>query len=89
MKTLDNHKKQAMTKKNTPKPHEDEKVDLKVESWQWETRQPRFNWKYALAFAVLIVVGLLFAFGFLVIAGVVLIIGLIINLVLFLVRRIS
>ncbi len=89
MRTFDNHKEKEMTKKNSPKHHEDEKVDIKVESWQWETRQPRFNWKYALAFAILIVVGLLFAFGFLLIAGIVLIIGFVINLILFLFQRIS
>lgn len=76
-----------MAKKLRPKANDEEKVDLEVESWQWETRSSHFNWKHGLALAVLLAVALLFAFGFLIIAGVVLILGIIFNLVLFFFKK--
>ncbi len=80
-----------MVKKLSPKidKNEDEKVHLKVESWQWETSSRSFTWKKALVVAILLAVALLFAFGFLIIAGVLLIAGIIFNIVLFLLKKIS
>lgn len=78
-----------MAKKHMPKKENDEKVDLEVESWQWETKSPRMTWKYWLAIAILIAVGILFAFGFLIVASVVLIAAIILNIVLFLFRKLS
>jgi len=78
-----------MAKKHVSKKEDTEKVHLEVESWQWETKSPRMTWKYWLVIAILIAVGVLFAFGFLIVATVVLIVGIILNLVFFLFRKLS
>lgn len=78
-----------MDKKLSKKIKNDDEVHIKVESWQWEPRSPRLTWKHWLIISILIAVGILFAFGFLIIAAVLLIVGIIINIVLFLLRKIS
>ncbi|MBY0501143.1 MAG: hypothetical protein K2P93_03990 [Alphaproteobacteria bacterium] len=78
-----------MDKKLPHKIKNDDEVHIKVESWQWETPSRRLTWKHWLAIALLLAVGILFAFGFLIIASVLLIIGIIINIFLFLLRKIS
>lgn len=78
-----------MAKKISPQSNENEKIDLKVESWQWETRSPRITWRHWLAFAILLTVVIFFAFGFLIIAGVVFIAAMLINIVLFLFRKLT
>ncbi|HUX79521.1 MAG TPA: hypothetical protein VMW10_07270 [Alphaproteobacteria bacterium] len=78
-----------MAKKSPPKVKNDEKIHLKVESWQWETRSRRFTWKQGLALALIIAVAILFALGFLIIAGVVLIAAITINIVLFIFKKLS
>ena len=78
-----------MVKKLTPKKREEENIHIEVESWQWEEKSPRFTWKHWLILALLVAVGLLFAFGFLFIAAVVLIIGIVLNLVYFIIRKLT
>lgn len=76
-----------MAKKLRSKENNEEKIDLEVESWQWQTKSSQFNWKFGVALAVLLAVALLFAFGFLIIAGVILVLGVIFNLALFLFKK--
>ncbi len=53
-----------MAKKDLHDKHEPEKVNLYVESWQWETASSRFKGKHWLAVVILLAVAILFAFGF-------------------------
>ncbi|OJW51083.1 MAG: hypothetical protein BGO67_12185 [Alphaproteobacteria bacterium 41-28] len=79
-----------MAKKLRPKVKDDEKIDIKVESWQWERASPpRFSWKHWLILALIIAVAILFAFGFLIIASVVLIAWIVIHIVLFIFKKLS
>lgn len=78
-----------MAKRLSPKSTQNEKVHIEVESWQWESSSPRPLWKYWLAFATLLAVGILFAFGFLILAAFALIIAILINLVLFLFKKLT
>ena len=76
--------------KKLPRPsNENRKIHLEVESWRWETKSSRLTWKHWLALAVLLAVAILFAFGFLIIASVVLVVGLVVNIVLFLLKKLS
>ena len=76
-----------MAKKPPPKVKDDQKIHIDVESWQWEASSPRITWKHWLAFVILLAVALLFVFGFLIIAAVVFLAAIIINIVLFLFRK--
>ena len=78
-----------MAKKDLHDKHESEKVNLYVESWQWETASSRFKGKHWFAVAILLSVAILFAFGFLIIAGVLLIVGVIFNLTLYILKKLS
>lgn len=79
-----------MRKSKLPKPsNENKEVHVEVDSWQWETKPSRFTWKQWLVLALLISVALLFAFGFLIVAAVVLAIGLIINIILYFLKKLS
>jgi hypothetical protein len=74
--------------KKPPKKKEDH-VDLEVESWQWETSSRRLTWKHWIVIASLLGVAVLFAFGFLIIAAAVLFIALLVNIVLFVLKKIT
>ncbi len=79
-----------MTKKHPRPSNETHKVDIEVESWQWQTgSSQRFTWKHALILAVILAFAILLAFGFLVVASIVLVVGVILNLVIFLLRKLS
>ncbi len=78
-----------MAKKLPPKVNDDEKIHIKVENWQWEAPAPRFTWRHMLALILIIAVAILFAFGFLIIAGVVLLAGIILNITLFIFKKLS
>jgi len=78
-----------MAKKLSPKVNDDEKIDLEVENWQWEVSSRRFTWKHLLAFVLIITVAILFAFGFLIIAAVVFIALIVINIMLFIFKKLS
>jgi hypothetical protein len=80
-----------MAKKLRPKINDDEKIDIKVENWQWETTSPRlsFTWKHWLILSLIIAVSILFAFGFLIIAGLVLIAWIVINIMLFIFKKLT
>lgn len=71
------------------KPPSKEKVDIIIEEEQWDSPDSprRFTWKHGLILALIIAVGILFAFGFLIIAGIVLLAVIIINIFLFIIRR--
>jgi len=76
--------------KKLPRPsNENRKVHIEVESWRWETASTRFTWKHWLGLAILVAIAIFLAFGFLVIAGVVLVVAIIINIVLFLLKKLS
>ncbi len=74
--------------KKPPKNTEDD-TEIKVESWQWETPSKRLTWKQILVIISLIVVGLLFVFGFLIVGVVVLLITIIVNLILFILKKLT
>lgn len=75
--------------KDKPRLPKDDEVHINVESWQWESPTSRFTWKHALILALLLAGGLLFAFGFLVIAVLALGVGLILGLVMLLLKKLS
>lgn len=76
--------------KKPPKKGEDEnKVHIEVESWQWESSEKRLTWKHWVIIAILLGVAIFFAFGFLIIASVLLLVGIVINIVLFLFKKLS
>ncbi len=62
---------------------------LKIEKGYVYVRQGTFGWKQWLFLAVLCGAGLLFAFGFLMIAGIILLAGIVINIVAFIIRKLS
>lgn len=66
-----------------------EEVDIIIESDQWESPSPppRFTWKHGLILALILGVGILFAFGFLIIAGIVLLAAIVINVFLWIIRK--
>jgi len=78
-----------MAKKPPPKLKKDENIHIEVESWQWETSSPRITWKNWLALVILLAVAILLAFGFLIIAGVIFLAAIIINIVVFLFKKLT
>jgi len=78
-----------MAKKPPKKIEHEDKIHLEVESWQWDSSSKKFTWKHWLIIALLLSVAILFAFGFLIIAAVILFVGIIINIVLFILKKIS
>lgn len=77
----------SMDKRRPPK----EKIDIIIEEEQWESPESprRFTWKHGLVLALIIAVSILFAFGFLIIAGIVLLAVIIINIFLFIIRKLQ
>jgi hypothetical protein len=76
-----------MAKKLPPPVNDNKKIHIKVEEWQWTGRASSLTWKHWLGLTLLLSVAISFAFGFLIIAGVVLIGAIVINLVLFVLRK--
>ena len=66
-----------------------EKIDIIIESQQWESPSPRrFTWRHGLILALILSGAILFAFGFLIIAGIIVVAAIIINLVSFIIKKI-
>lgn len=80
-----------MAKKLTPKETPPEHIDIIIESEAWESTSPppRFTWRHGLILALILGGAILFAFGFLIIAGVILLAAIIINIVLFIIRKLT
>ena len=81
-----------MAKKLTPEKNPPEKIDLIIEGQQWESPRitpPRFTWRHGLILALILGGGILFAFGFLIIAGLVLIAVLMMNIFLFVIKKLT
>ena len=79
-----------MAKKLPPKNVPDEEMDIIIEGQQWESPTPsRFTWRHGLILALILGGAILFAFGFLIIAGIILLAAIIINIVLFVVRKLT
>lgn len=79
-----------MAKRRLPKKDEAEEVDIIIESTQWETpSRAQFTWRHGLILALILAFALLFAFGFLIIAGVVLIAAIAVNLILFIIKKLT
>lgn len=80
----------SMAKKSPPKKYKAEEVDIIIESTQWETpSRARFTWRHGVILALIMAGALLFAFGFLIIAGVILLAAIVVNIVLFIIRKLS
>jgi len=79
-----------MAKKLPPEKNQSEKVDIFIESQQWESpSSPRFTWRHGLILALILGGAILFAFGFLVIASIILLVAIVINVVLFIIRKLT
>lgn len=79
-----------MAKKLPPEKTNDEEVDLIIESQQWETASPtRFTWRHGVIIALILGVAILFAFGFLIIAGILLLAAIVINIFLFIIKKLT
>lgn len=79
-----------MVKKTTPKKHEIEEVDIIIESTQWESpTRARFTWRHGVILALILGGAILFAFGFLIIAGVILLAAIVVNIVLFIIKKLQ
>lgn len=77
-----------MAKKHTPKHVTTETEEIIIESTQWETpSRARFTWKHAFILALILAGAILFAFGFLVVAGVVLLAAIAVNLIVFILKK--
>lgn len=82
----------SMAKKNPPEKSSPEEVDvdLIVEGQQWESSSaPRFTWRHGLILALILGGALLFAFGFLIIAGIILLAAIVLNIVLFIIKKLT
>lgn len=80
----------SMAKKPAPKKYKAEEVDIIIESTQWETpSRAHFTWRHGIILALIMAGALLFAFGFLIIAGVILLAAIVVNIVLFIIRKLS
>jgi len=79
-----------MAKKPLSKKNETEEVDIIIESTQWETNsRARFTWRHGLILALILAGAILFAFGFLIIAGIVLLAAIIANIIIFIVKKLT
>lgn len=83
-----------MVKKSSPDKTPPEKIDIIIESDQWESAEPaRFTWRHGLIISLIISLilagAILFVLGFLVIAGVVVIAAIVINIILFILRKLA
>lgn len=79
-----------MAKKPTLKKDEAKEVDIIIESTQWETpSRASFTWRHGLILALIMAGAILFAFGFLIIAGTILLAAIVINIVLFIIKKLT
>jgi len=79
-----------MAKKTIPKKLDAEEVEIIIESTQWETpTRARFTWRHGVLLALILAGALLFAFGFLIIAGIVLLAAIVVNLILFIIKKLT
>jgi len=79
-----------MDKKHPPKANHQEEVDIIIESEQWESPSPsRFTWRHGLILALILGGAILFAFGFLIIAGIILLSAIIIQIFLWIIRKLA
>jgi hypothetical protein len=79
-----------MKKLKLPRPsNENKEVHIEVESWRWQTTPSRFTWKHWLILGVFLATAFLFAFGFLIVAAVLVVVGAVLNIILFLLRKLS
>jgi hypothetical protein len=77
-----------MAKKHPPKPVTIETEEIIIESTQWETpSRARFTWKHGIILALILAGAILFAFGFLIVAGVVLLAAIVVNLIVFIIKK--
>lgn len=80
----------SMAKKIPPEKKPPEEIDIIIEGQQWESPSPtRFTWRHGLILALILGGGILFAFGFLIIAAFILLAVIIINIFLFIFRKIT
>ena len=78
-----------MSKKTPPSSPKKEEIHMEVEEWQWEPSTTRFGWKQWLILALLLAGGLLFAFGFLIVAIIAFGLSLIFGLVWFILKKLE
>lgn len=79
-----------MVKKTMPKKPDAERVDIIIESTQWETpTRARFTWRHGVILALILAGAILFALGFLIIAGIVLLAAIVVNLILFIIKKLT
>lgn len=78
-----------MAKKHLSEKNDDEVVDIIIEEHQWEGSQARFTWRHGLMLALILGGAILFAFGFLIIAAVVVIAAVLINIISFLIKKLT
>lgn len=80
----------SMAKKIPSEKKDLEEIDIIIESEQWETTPSfRFTWRHALILMLILAGGILFAFGFLLIAGIILLTVIIMNVVAFIFRKLT
>lgn len=70
-------------------PEDEDPLPIEVESWHWESKSQKITWKQGITILLLLVGMILFAFGFLVVAGIMLVVGMVVGLVLFLIRKLG
>jgi hypothetical protein len=79
-----------MAKKRPPQVDDREEVDIIIESEQWESpTSPRFTWRHGLILALILGLAILFAFGFLIIAGIILLAAIVVNVFLWIIRKLA
>lgn len=79
-----------MDKKHPPTRDHREEVDIVIESQQWESpSSARFTWRHGLILALILGIAILFAFGFLIIAGIILLAAIVMNIVLFAIKKLT
>ena len=80
----------SMAKKTIPKKPDAEEVEIIIESTQWETpTRARFTWRHGLILAIFATIGILFAVSFVTLAAIILIVTIVINIVLFIIRKLT
>lgn len=80
----------SMAKKLPPEKIPPEEVDIIIESQQWQTNTPpHFTWRHGLILALIIGGAIFFAFGFLIIAGIILLAAIVVNIILFLIKKLT
>lgn len=81
--------RESMARKILPPEDDDENVDIIIEEHQWNTTTSKFTWRHGLILALILGGAILFAFGFLIIAGLVLMAVILINIVSFIIKKLT